>query len=76
MSLESTSDSDPSSKVSQFSEPEVAVLTVDELEVWRSAGGGGACDRYGFMRGYPCWEELKDSDDNEELDECEKPVDR
>lgn len=32
MSLGSASDPEPSSKVSQFSDPEVVVLTVEELE--------------------------------------------
>lgn len=65
MSLGSASDPEPSSKVSQFSDPEVAVLTVEELETWRAAGGGAACCRYGLGRG-KAWLEFRDSEDCEE----------
>jgi hypothetical protein len=51
------------------------VLTVDELETCRAAGGGAACCRYGLGRG-KLWAELfRDNDECEEWDEWEKPVD-
>ena len=77
ISVASASDPDASSNVSQFSDPEATVWTVDEFEesdICLMAGGGGGRCRYGFGLGNPRSEECIDEFDDD-WEDCEIPAD-